>query len=75
MTDTPTPLSRDWLASRLMDLCASDTTSGREDLGLPTLRALLAELGAEVTEQSVAPGRTNVLARWPVMRGGPRVLF
>jgi acetylornithine deacetylase len=71
VTDTPTLLSRDWLASRLMELCASDTTSGLEDLGLPTLRALLAELGAEVTEQSVAPGRTNVLARW----GEPRVLF
>ncbi|HXC16016.1 MAG TPA: M20/M25/M40 family metallo-hydrolase [Holophagaceae bacterium] len=75
MTDTPTLLSRDWLASRLMDLCASDTTSGLEDLGLPTLRALLAELGAEVTEQSVAPGRTNVLATWPANGDGPRVLF
>ncbi len=71
MTDTPTPLSRDWLASRLMGLCAADTTSGAEDAGLPALRALLAELGAEVTEQAVAPGRTNVLARW----GEPRVLF
>ncbi|HTL98834.1 MAG TPA: M20/M25/M40 family metallo-hydrolase [Holophagaceae bacterium] len=71
MTDTPTPLSRDWLASRLMDLCACDTTSGVEDLGLPALRALLMELGAEVTEQAVAPGRTNVLATW----GIPEILF
>ena len=72
MTDTPTPLSRDWLASRLMDLCASDTTSGVEDLGLPALRALLLELGAEIAEQPVAPGRTNVLATWGA---APRLLF
>lgn len=71
MTDTPTLLSRDWLAHRLLELCAADTTSGAEDAGLPALRALLAELGAVVTEQPVAPGRTNVLAVW----GTPRVLF
>ncbi len=71
MTDTPTPFSRDWLANWLMELCAVDTTSGAEDAGLPVLRALLLELGAEVTEQPVAPGRTNVLATW----GEPRILF
>lgn len=71
MTDTPTPFSRDWLANRLLELCAVDTTSGAEDAGLPALRALLTELGAEVTEQPVAPGRTNVLATW----GEPRLLF
>lgn len=71
MTDTPTLLSQDWLASRLMDLCAVDTTSGAEDAGLPALRTLLAELGATLVEQPVAPGRTNVLAIW----GAPRILF
>lgn len=62
---------RSWLVDRLTALCAADTTSGREDAGLPALRALLAELGATVTEQPVAAGRTNVLATW----GRPRVLF
>jgi acetylornithine deacetylase len=54
-----------------MTLCAAETTSGREDAGLPGLRALLGELGATVVEQPVAAGRTNVLALW----GQPRVLF
>ena len=54
-----------------MELCAVDTTSGAEDAGLPGLRALLSGLGAEVLEQPVAPGRTNVLATW----GAPRLLF
>jgi acetylornithine deacetylase len=54
-----------------MSLCAADTTSGREDAGLPALGVLLAELGATVVEQPVAEGRTNVLALW----GRPRVLF
>ena len=71
MTDTPTLLSRDWLARRLVELCAVDTTSGAEDAGLPTLRAVLAELGAEIEEQAVAPGRTNLLATW----GRPGLLF
>ncbi len=60
-----------WLPDRLWSLCAADTTSGREDAGLPALRTLLLELGATVTEQPVAAGRTNVLATW----GRPRVLF
>lgn len=59
------------LLRQVFDLCAADSTSGREDGGLPPLRRLLAELGAEVLEQPVAEGRTNVLALW----GDPRVLF
>ncbi|WP_306590736.1 M20 family metallopeptidase [Geothrix sp. 21YS21S-4] len=62
---------RSWLLDSLRDLCACETPSGAEDAGLPTLLALLAGLGAEVLEQPVAPGRTNVLATW----GKPRVLF
>lgn len=38
---------------------------------LPALHQILKEMGAEVFEQPVAPGRTNVLALW----GRPRVLF
>ena len=76
MTDTPTlpdhpRPSRDWLALRLLELCSTDSTSGAEDAGLGALRALLGELGAEVTEQAVAPGRTNILATW----GVPQLLF
>ncbi|MBK8573006.1 MAG: M20/M25/M40 family metallo-hydrolase [Holophagaceae bacterium] len=63
--------SRSWLGARLTTLCAAETTSGREDAGLPDLRALLLELGATLVEQPVAAGRTNVLALW----GRPRVLF
>ena len=63
--------SRTWLGARLTTLCAAETTSGREDAGLPDLRALLLELGATLVEQPVAAGRTNVLALW----GRPRVLF
>lgn len=62
---------RSWLTGSLQHLCAQDTTSGREDAGLPALRALLHGLGADLHEQPVAEGRTNVLARW----GRPRVLF
>jgi acetylornithine deacetylase len=70
MNAGPADLRR-WLTARLMSLCAADTTSGAEDVGLPVLRELLRELGARVVEQSVAEGRTNVLALW----GEPRVLF
>lgn len=62
---------RDWMIRQLRQLCASDTTSGREDAGLEDLRTLLFGLGATLVEQPVAPGRTNVLALW----GSPRVLF
>ncbi|HEX7597243.1 MAG TPA: M20/M25/M40 family metallo-hydrolase, partial [Polyangia bacterium] len=57
--------------ARLMALCAAETTSGAEDVGLPVLRQLLQKLGARVVEQPVAEGRTNLLALW----GRPRVLF
>lgn len=60
-----------WLTGSLQRLCAQETTSGREDAGLPVLWALLQELGADIHEQRVAEGRTNVLALW----GRPRVLF
>mgnify|MGYP002783950660 CR=1 FL=1 len=60
-----------WLLDRTEALCRADTTTGREDHGLPTLRALLHELGAQVELQQVAPGRHNVLATW----GRPRLLF
>lgn len=60
-----------WLRRWLTDLCAVDSTSGREDALLAPLEALLRELGADVERQPVGPGRTNVLARW----GDPRVLF
>lgn len=62
---------RTWITERLMALCAVDTTSGREDAGLPSLRAILEDLGAVIHEQPVTPGRTNVLATW----GEPRVAF
>ncbi|HEU4951547.1 MAG TPA: M20/M25/M40 family metallo-hydrolase [Holophagaceae bacterium] len=71
MTDAPDPLNPDWLARQLLALCAVETTSGAEDAGLPALGALLTAMGAEVTEQPAAPGRTNVLATW----GAPRILF
>ena len=63
--------SATWLLERTEALCRADTTTGREDHGLPALRALLRELGATVELQQVAPGRHNVLATW----GTPRVLF
>lgn len=69
--DAHTADLRSWLTGRLVGLCARDSTSGNEDELLPTLLPLLAELGAEVVEQPVAPGRTNILATW----GRPRVLF
>ncbi|WLT31741.1 M20/M25/M40 family metallo-hydrolase [Geothrix sp. PMB-07] len=70
MNASPADL-RGWLSARLQALCAPETTSGREDEGLPALLQLLGELGATVVEQPVAAGRTNVLALW----GRPRVLF
>lgn len=55
----------------LLRLCELDSTSGQEDALLPSLHQLLQEMGADVYEQPVATGRTNVLALW----GRPRVLF
>lgn len=60
-----------WLLDRTEALCRADTTTGREDHGLPALRSLLRELGAAIELQEVAPGRHNVLATW----GVPRLLF
>lgn len=60
-----------WLLERTEALCEVDTTTGREDHGLPALQELLRELGASVELQQVAPGRHNVLATW----GVPRLLF
>lgn len=60
-----------WLLDRTEALCRADTTTGREDHGLPALRSLLRELGARIELQEVAPGRHNVLATW----GHPRLLF
>ena len=60
-------LLREWLTS----LCEADSTTGREDAMLPALEKILGALGARVERQSVAPGRTNVLATW----GDPRVMF
>jgi acetylornithine deacetylase len=67
---TPAPTAG-WLLDRTEALCRADTTTGREDHGLPALRALLRELGASIDLQEVAPGRHNVLATW----GVPRLLF
>ena len=67
---TPTATAA-WLLDRTEALCRADTTTGREDHGLPALRALLRELGAAIELQEVAPGRHNVLATW----GVPRLLF
>lgn len=60
-----------WLLDRTEALCRADTTTGREDHGLPALRALLRESGAKIELQEIAPGRHNVLATW----GTPRLLF
>lgn len=73
MTTTPDPLPTDasWLLDRVEALCRADTTTGREDHGLPTLRSILREFDATIELQPVAPGRHNVLATW----GVPRLLF
>ena len=63
---------RGWMLDRLEALCADDTTTGHEDRGLAALHAVLRELGADVELQRVAPGRSNVLARWC---NKPSVLF
>ena len=55
----------------LTELCALDSTSGREAELLPALLPALERRGAKVEIQQLAPGRCNVLATW----GEPRVLF
>ncbi|HEX5010725.1 MAG TPA: M20/M25/M40 family metallo-hydrolase [Planctomycetota bacterium] len=60
-----------WMLDRLESLCAQDTTTGREDAGLPALLAVLRELGADVALHRVSSGRSNVLATW----GTPELVF
>jgi len=60
-----------WMLDRLEALCSVDTTTGREDAGLPVLLAVLRELGADVALHRVASGRSNVLATW----GEPELVF
>jgi acetylornithine deacetylase len=60
-----------WMLDRLESLCSQDTTTGREDAGLPALLAVLRELGADVALHRVASGRSNVLATW----GTPELVF
>ena len=55
----------------LTELCALDSTSGREAGVLPALLPALESRGARVEIQELAPGRCNVLATW----GEPRILF
>lgn len=71
MSPKPTENIRARLTRWLLALCAQETTSGQEDAGLPALREILGELGAEIVEQPVAEGRTNMLALW----GEPKVVF
>jgi acetylornithine deacetylase len=61
----------DWIFEQLERLCADDTTTGREDSGLPALCAELEALGARIERFEVEAGRHNVLATW----GEPRLLF
>lgn len=69
----PAPPAADlaWTLDRLQSLCAVDTTTGREDAGLPVLLSVLRELGADVALHRVAAGRSNVLATW----GKPELVF
>jgi acetylornithine deacetylase len=60
-----------WMLDRLQSLGSVDTTTGREDAGLPALLAVLRELGADVALHRVAAGRSNVLATW----GEPELVF
>ena len=70
-TDNSTTDRTSWLLDRTEALCKFDTTTGREDSGLPALRSLLTELDAKVQLQQVEPKRHNVLATW----GQPKLLF
>jgi acetylornithine deacetylase/succinyl-diaminopimelate desuccinylase-like protein len=65
------PLRAAWLLDRTEALCRADTTTGREDHGLPALRSAAARTRRRIELQEVAPGRHNVLATW----GVPRLLF
>jgi len=70
----PTPsesLPADPALRLLAELCALDSTSGREAALLPALVPALESRGARVEVRELAPGRCNVLATW----GEPRLLF
>jgi len=61
-----------WQPRRLLEeLCALDSTTGREAAVLPALLPALEAMGAEVEVREFQPGRCNVLATW----GTPRLLF
>jgi acetylornithine deacetylase len=65
------PTAADPALGLLADLCALDSTSGREAELLPALLPALRGRGARVDVRQLAPGRCNVLATW----GEPRILF
>ena len=67
----PEPTWPDPAFALLAELCALDSTSGREAELLPALLPALEARGARVEVRPLAPGRCNVLATW----GEPRVLF
>jgi len=66
----PTPVP-DPAFQLLAELCALDSSSGREAELLPALLPALGSRGARVDVRQLAPGRCNVLATW----GEPRLLF
>jgi acetylornithine deacetylase len=55
----------------LAELCALDSSSGREAAILPALLPALEARGARIERQELGPGRCNLLASW----GEPRVCF
>lgn len=63
---------REVAVRRLMELCAIDSTTGREDAVVPAMCAMLEAIGARVDKQPVQNARENVLATWS---DAPRVLF
>jgi acetylornithine deacetylase len=67
----PAPSFPDPAFHLLAELCALDSSSGREAELLPALLPALRARGAQVDIRQLAPGRCNVLATW----GEPRVLF
>ncbi|MDR3671909.1 MAG: M20/M25/M40 family metallo-hydrolase [Holophaga sp.] len=65
------PTAPDPVLGLLTDLCALDSTSGREAELLPVLLPALRSRGARVDVRQLDSGRCNVLATW----GEPRILF
>jgi len=68
---TPVPSTPDPALRLLAELCALDSSSGREAELLPALLPALRARGARIDVRQLAPGRCNVLATW----GEPQVLF